>query len=39
VETISFIQSSLEEREREETFLLKLLKSRGAPAESNSAAA
>jgi len=30
VETITFIQSSLEEREREETFRLKLLKSRGA---------
>jgi V/A-type H+-transporting ATPase subunit D len=28
-ETITFIQSSLEEREREETFRLKLLKSRG----------
>ncbi len=28
VETITFIQSSLEEREREETFRLKLLKSR-----------
>ena len=29
-ETIAFIQSSLEEREREETFRLKLLKTRSA---------